>query len=195
MSLFESPATISLVNPDKSVNTISVYWLGVPYETGVGETLIKYYTDLKRVKEMINLGKLDRLGKYLEPAPVTRRFGFDPLEDPVYAKMDVGEKYEWMNDSENYTKAYHRDRGDELRIKHYNSIKDYEQNVFNDFEMRFNYIFKPIPKADYPEYKWYIREYINVPTDSYIHDIFHEMPKPNPVEESELTQDFINNWY
>lgn len=33
MSLFESPATISLVNPDKSVDTISVYWLGVPYET------------------------------------------------------------------------------------------------------------------------------------------------------------------
>ena len=70
---------------------IYVHWDG--YARGVGATLLKHYTDPKKVFALINLGSLSSLGEKVNPT------------DPTVHTFDSPEK--------NVTVAYGRDRGEE----------------------------------------------------------------------------------
>lgn len=67
---------------------------------GVGHVLKKYYTDPAKIRALVELGSLSSLG-----AKLGEKHAFD---DDVYEK-------EW-------TKAYHRDRGEELVIAEYDDM-------------------------------------------------------------------------
>lgn len=64
------------------------------YLAGVGTTLLKHYTTDEKVKQLLELGDISSLGS------------------------EIGEKHDFDNKTEetaNWTRAYHRDRGEELQ--------------------------------------------------------------------------------
>ncbi|MBL8048106.1 MAG: hypothetical protein JNJ45_05440 [Chthonomonas sp.] len=75
------------------------------YLAGVGTTLLKHYTTDEKVKQLLELGDISSLGS------------------------EIGEKHDFDNKTEetaNWTRAYHRDRGEEFRSRiSFNTLKEF----------------------------------------------------------------------
>jgi len=79
-------SNIGIEAKNGSIKYIYCHWDG--YVNGVGATLLKYYKDPKKIKELIALGDISSLGK------------------------EIGKKQDFENPKDDWTLAYGRDRGE-----------------------------------------------------------------------------------
>lgn len=86
------------------------------YSAGVGKTLKEHYTDVKKINDLINLGSISSLGKNSEIPKGFKHYFDEPLKD--------------------ITVAYHRDRGEPLKIYKAKDLKE-SRKYFEAY----NYIF------------------------------------------------------
>lgn len=116
---------IAIQHADGSTDAISCHYDGYP--TGVGTTLAEDYQDPQKVQRLISLGDLSCLG--ISPDKV-------PGELP---ELDE-------------TTAYHRDRGEKLFIRHFDTAKELQKSFTNsDAEYLYLYTQAAISK----EWAWY----------------------------------------
>ena len=108
---------IGMVQPDGSVKSIYCHWDGYPQNNG--NILIKHYTDIEKVKSLIELGSISSLGKNINPDPID---GVHTFDNP---QVDV-------------TVAYHRDRGEDLEIR----IDESESEFIKSDLEEWGYLFK-----------------------------------------------------
>lgn len=83
-------STISLVEKDGTVKGIYCHWDGYP--EGVGAVLKEHYTDINKIRELIDLGDIRSLYENISPSQ--------------------GEHHNFDAPALNTTIAYHRDRGE-----------------------------------------------------------------------------------
>lgn len=109
-------STISVIQSDGSVKSIYCHWDGYIKE-GVGDTLKQFYNTLDKANELIELGSLSSL----------------------WEKLTTDNEHSFELPEKGVTVAYHRDRGEELVIEEYESLKRF--NDCKDFE-DYNYLFE-----------------------------------------------------
>lgn len=85
------------------------------YEEGVGKTLVEHYQDPVKISELIDLGDISYLGERVHPL----------TNNHTFLSPEIGT-----------TKAYHRDRGEDLLITEVSSLQNLENSdyiyVFED---------------------------------------------------------------
>ena len=107
-------STITLSNAD-NYDSIYCHWDGAPSHNG--QILLEHYDTEEKVKELIALGSISSLNKYVKPA--------------------VGDKHSFCHPAKNVTVAYHRDRGEGIAIAKYHSL----YQVYEEGE-EYNYMFE-----------------------------------------------------
>lgn len=114
-------STIAMRLPDNLIHAIYCHNDG--YLEGVGATLCRAYTDPAKVRALIELGALSRLGEELEPAP--------------------GKPHTFDHPQENLTVAYHRDRHEPLDPgRSYSHIDDYVRDAPAFYDAEYLYFFE-----------------------------------------------------
>lgn len=100
-------SAIGYIRPDGSIRAVYCHWDGYP--AGVGKILREHYTDPKKVAKLLKLGELSALGP------------------------EIGRKHSVASKRRDWTMAYHRDRGDELRpaAKYPSKVDFYRQEAGN----------------------------------------------------------------
>ena len=110
------------------------------YIKGVGAKLNQYYTDENRVNDLINLGDLSSLGQYITPLPNGVHHKFCII-DGEFKTVDNYSNEHSFDDPQDYVcVAYHRDRGDELRVSTHQSLDDLK-NYYKDTWCEYLYIY------------------------------------------------------
>lgn len=109
---------IGKIEPDNSVKAIYCHWDGYP--THNGQILDLYYNTPDKVEELISLGGMSFLCKELYPDPSSPHSFDDPQKDVCV--------------------FYHRDRGEELDIRHYDSVKDFVGNP-DEWDIEYFYVY------------------------------------------------------
>lgn len=99
-------AMIGRLTAEGQVVAISLNWGAEPINTG--KTLTTFYKDEARVKELIDLGNLSRLGKYINGRS--------------------GQKHSFGNQCADTCVAYHRDRGDDWNQYQFTDIGKYHRD-------------------------------------------------------------------
>lgn len=112
---------IGIQNPDGSIRGIYCHYDGYPEHNG--ELLEKHYTNPTKITALLALGDISILGE------------------------EIGEKHNFedrhVNKANGWTKAYHRDRGEQLNPnKVYADLKDLEQNVNSDLGAEYAYVWQ-----------------------------------------------------
>ena len=95
-------SNIAIKNTDGTITGVYCHWDGYPAHNG--EMLRRYYNTNEKVLELIALGSLSSL------------------------RPTVGQKQDFNNkktQNEDWCLAYHRDRGEELVIRHYKDAVEY----------------------------------------------------------------------
>jgi hypothetical protein len=92
---------IAIENSDGTVSAIYSHWDGYPSHNGV--MLAEHYTNREKVQQLINLGSISSLGKYVFPEG----------------------KHDFNKPEDGTTVAYHRDRGESLTIETHSSVEAY----------------------------------------------------------------------
>lgn len=102
------------------------------YLEGVGSYLFEYYQEPNKVKELVNLGDLSYIGK--EVSPSDPNHSFDTPQEGV-------------------TVAYHRDRGEELRVNESqfrsNDTSEILKRVYHKSNEGYNYLYLQKEKTWY----------------------------------------------
>lgn len=106
-------SNIGIVNGDGSVDAIYCHWDG--YVTGVGEVLNRCYRHDSEIRALLALGALSSLGSFINAGGVGHSFE-EPMDDVCV--------------------AYNRDRGEEHRVLHFESVGEYKENG-----EQFNYLY------------------------------------------------------
>lgn len=120
-----TPSTIAILKKNGTVEQINAYYDGFITSTGV--TLLCFYNDINKVKELISLGDLSGLNKEIHPPiGVTHNFG---------------------NPADDVTIFYGRDRGESGNKA--NKYPSYEDYVKLGVQEPFNYLF------DEKKNKWF----------------------------------------
>lgn len=114
---------IAILNFDGSVDSIYCHYDG--YLSHNGKILLKYYNDEMKIRKLIFLGDISNLGKNLECVDSFNSFPVIP--------------------DETTTISYHRDRGEPLKIKRYNSFAEWMEKPERE---QWNYIWM--------EKKWFV---------------------------------------
>lgn len=83
---------------------IYCHWDGYPSNNG--RILVNHYTDVNKIKSLIELGSLSGLDENINP---------------------ITENHSWSNPEKNVCIAYHRDRGEELTIEEFTNLKDLKE--------------------------------------------------------------------
>ena len=120
-------STIALEFADGTVEQIYCHWDG--YLEHNGKILAKHYSDPFKLRDLIDLGAISSL------------------------KPEVGEKQDFdkrETQNENWTLAYARDRGEELRVNKFKDLKDYYEHCQDE---EYDYILSP--RNGKPQ--WYVR--------------------------------------
>lgn len=100
---------IGIQNTDGTVSAIYCHWDGYPQHNGV--MLTEHYKNREKVQQLINLGSISSLGKYVFPEG---EHDFNKPEDGT-------------------TVAYHRDRGEDLIIEQYSSVEEYLKGDLREY--------------------------------------------------------------
>ena len=106
-------STISIQTPEGDIRSIYCHYDG--YFSHVGAILQSHYNTEEKVNALIDLGDISSLGEKMNP----------DLESP----------HSFNNPQDDVVVAYHRDRGEDLRIKRLISIHEIASQEYN-------YIFK-----------------------------------------------------
>ena len=107
-------STIAVLNLDGTVSQIYCHWDGYLDHNGV--ILSAHYSNRKKLDRLIKLGSLSALRKN-----TGKKVDFDTYARPTEQCI-----------------AYHRDRGEDLQINHYDSLADYYANGQED---EYDYLF------------------------------------------------------
>lgn len=105
-------STIGILEKDGTVSSIYCHWDG--YLKNNGKILLENYNTEERVRELISLGSLSSLGK----------------------EIGTDLEHSFENPVEDVCVAYHRDRGEELRIFQHHSKDSFLRNGED-----YNYLF------------------------------------------------------
>lgn len=97
-------ANIAKVNLDGSIDCIYSHWDGYP--TWVGKTLEEHYINQEKIDALIALGSISSLAEEVAPPEGAKHTFNEPLP--------------------NVTVAYHRDRGEESEIRHFDNQEEFE---------------------------------------------------------------------
>ncbi len=92
-------SNIAYKTPEGKIRSVYCHWDGYPEHNG--EMLRRHYTDLAKVQALVELGSISSLGS------------------------ELGEKQDFDDRStqkDEWTLAYHRDRGEELVVSEYDDI-------------------------------------------------------------------------
>lgn len=108
-------SNIAMKTPEGRIVSIYAHWDGYPEHNG--EMLRRYYTTTDKVAELINLGSISSLG-----SEIGVKHQFSSL-DANMTSDEFDAKYGKM------TTAYHRDRGEELRVSTYNDIPSWIEDM------------------------------------------------------------------
>lgn len=100
-------STIAMTGPDGLIR--SIYCHSDGYLAHVGEVLFKHYWDPDKIAALIALGGLSCLYRFLEPPQ--------------------GEKHDFDRPRGEVTIAYHRDRGDPVRIQEHADLKSFRRTM------------------------------------------------------------------
>lgn len=115
-------STIAMKTPEGNVRAIYCHWDGYPAHNG--EMLRRYYTDPAKVKELIDLGDISSLRM-----EIGQKHSFDRNYDEPELEM-----------FDDWTMAYHRDRGEEwdrVAPKTYETVGDW----VSEFDMGVEYYY------------------------------------------------------
>lgn len=137
---------IGMVQPDGSVKSIYCHWDGYPQNNG--SILIKHYTDIEKVKSLIELGSISSLGKNINPDPIggiTAKYNStDGIEN-----VPANGVHTFDNPQVDVTVAYHRDRGEDLEIRVDTSESEFIKSDLDEW----GYLFK--------DGKWFVIDAIS----------------------------------
>jgi hypothetical protein len=115
---------IAILNENNSVESVYCHWDG--YLSNNGNILFNHYKDEAKVRELIALGQISSLEKNVKP---------------------IGSSHSFENKETGCTVAYHRDRGEDLRIDKHISLIDWQRH---SERREYNYI--------YIDGKWYYND-------------------------------------
>lgn len=90
---------------DGTIHSIYCHWDGYPEHNG--KILNDHYTNIEKIKQLIELGSLSSLGP------------------EIGESHDFDARYNGGEVKEDWVMAYHRDRGEELRISVYDNVVDW----------------------------------------------------------------------
>lgn len=121
-------STIAVVNPDNTVDQIYCHWDG--YIDNNGKILLEHYTDYNKIKELIDLGSISQLEKNVNPS--TESHAFNNAEPDVVV-------------------AYHRDRGEDKHINHFNTLTEFYDEYQGE---EFNYLWNGEWLVQYDTSDW-----------------------------------------
>src|SRR5699024_3642149 len=99
---------------NNKVRGIYCHWDGYP--DYVGAILRDSYQNPNKVDNLINLGEISSLGDNVSAHPFVKKYGFEYLMSEEYEKLNEYEKQTLIGELKEYTLAYHRDRGEDLKI-------------------------------------------------------------------------------
>jgi hypothetical protein len=108
---------IGIQNDDRTISVIYCHFDGYP--SGVGQTLLNFYSEKNKIRELLKLGDISSLGK------------------------EIGEKHDFDNykDNDDCVNAYHRDRGEEwenVKPGIFESVDEFLEKCHEDY----TYLFK-----------------------------------------------------
>lgn len=84
------------------------------YPSGVGATLLEYYTDDNKIDKLLNLGDISFLAKEVEPKP--------------------GQKHDFNHQATDVTVAYHRDRGEDMSLSYFSDENEYAKASWIEYK-------------------------------------------------------------
>ena len=106
---------------DGTYKSIYCHWDGYP--GGVGATLLEYYNK-DNIDELLALGSLSSLGKFINPQPNGKHRKFDFEKGNFAVREYFSDEHTFDAPQEDVCVAYHRDRGEDLRVSLYNSLDE-----------------------------------------------------------------------
>lgn len=116
----------------------------------------EYYTDQQAVNQLIELGDLSVLGNQLAPCEAVKRYGFEAVLNQDFLALPPEEQERLREDYFNgqYTIAYHRDRGEVLKMTEYPNVLALMNDLKQGFHMiAYVYLFQ--------NGKWYYLNWYN----------------------------------
>lgn len=99
-------SNIAYKTPEGKIRSIYCHWDGYPAHNG--EMLIRFYQETSKIAQLVDLGSLSALG------------------------AEVGEKQDFddkATQNDDWTLAYHRDRGERLIIREYDDIPSWIEDM------------------------------------------------------------------
>lgn len=127
---------IGMLQSDGSVKSIYCHWDGYPQNNG--NILFEHYTDIEKVKSLIELGSISSLGKNINPDPIGGITIKYSLSDG-YSNVPANGVHTFDNPQVDVTVAYHRDRGEtDLDFR----IDDSESEFIKSDLEEWGYLFK-----------------------------------------------------
>jgi len=117
---------IAKLESDGKVKSIYCHFDG--YLSNNGELLLNYYNTEEKVNELIALGSLSTLDEHVAPlpeAPPSRKLEVKNGDLVERSKHIVLKGHTYEEPQEGVTVAYHRDRGEDLRISEYSSLDEF----------------------------------------------------------------------
>jgi hypothetical protein len=126
---------IGMVQSDGSVKSIYCHWDGYPQNNG--NILIEHYTDIKKVKSLIELGSISSLGKNVNPDPIGGITAKYSLRDG-FENVPANGVHTFDNPQVDVTVAYSRDRGGDIEIQ----IDESESEFIKSDLEEWGYLFK-----------------------------------------------------
>lgn len=133
-------STRSLIAKKEKEGYRAIYCHFDGYIEGVGDTLNRYYLDENRVTDLINLGDLSSLGQYIVPAPNGVHHNFCMVGGEFKMVDSYSDEHSFDSPQENVCVAYHRDRGEKLRVSTHSSLKDLK-DYYKDTWCEYLYIY------------------------------------------------------
>ena len=136
-------SSIAIKHEDGSIDAIYCHNDG--YLTNNGVILYKNYQDPAKVQQLINLGSISSLGIVPNQDPAVKKYGF-LLDSTEFYKLSFDEQDKvWK--SITGTIAYHRDRGEQLVISHYNSVKEFKKDSHDYSGAEYCYLYQQSSKT------------------------------------------------
>jgi hypothetical protein len=115
-----------------------IYGYADGYLAYTGRILVNHYQTFDKARKLINLGELEVIGQSLDPSELVLRYGWNATLNDSFKKLPQDEQKRLYDDNRLHVSAYHRDRGEELRINTFKNIPQY-MNFLKDNGSEFNY--------------------------------------------------------